>query len=409
MALPKKVKKYLPLIPEKVGRERRQEMLDYITDDGTYLPKGVLHADLDGGVLDFVKNDIKMVSAGKNVPVVDKIITNQNWAQFTTTWDFKDLDKNIKLPFITTVRQPEVKYGTFQGGLANIPNRRHFFYYTVPTWDGDRKGADVYKIPQPIPVDIKYNIKLFCNRMSELNEFNKIMMQSFTSKQSYVNIKGHYMPLHLEEVSDESAKEIEKRKYYIANYTILLKGFILDEEEFQVSPAISRYVTMFEVDVLNKNRKVNPQPPRPDSFDLDLLFVSGVTELNEVFRYTADITINGTTNLINCYETTYSSITNNTLSYINCSGDTTVTFTNVGDSGTICVKSSTLPSFVNTTGGVFSEGGSCASSYSVFINNNYLGDNVPKIQINDGDTLKIIVYKDDLTQNSIIKTKAVLV
>ena len=41
MALPKKVKKHLPLIPEKIGRERRQQMLDDITDDGTFLPKGV--------------------------------------------------------------------------------------------------------------------------------------------------------------------------------------------------------------------------------------------------------------------------------------------------------------------------------------------------------------------------------
>ena len=54
MALPTKVKKNLPLIPEKVGRERRQEMLDDITDGGTFLPKGVLHADLDLGMLDFV-------------------------------------------------------------------------------------------------------------------------------------------------------------------------------------------------------------------------------------------------------------------------------------------------------------------------------------------------------------------
>jgi hypothetical protein len=97
------------------------------------------------------------------------------------------------------------------------------------------------------------------------------------------------------------------------------------------------------------------------------------------------------------------------LTYINCSGATTTISTNIGDSGNICVKSSTLPSFSNTTGGTFNEGSSCASSYSVFINNNYLGDNVQVIQINNGDTLKIIVYKDDITQNSIIKTNAVLV
>jgi hypothetical protein len=409
MALPKKIKKHLPLIPQKVGVERRQEMLGDITNDGTYLPKGVLHADMDLGILDFVKNDIKLVVDGKLVPTVDKIITTQGWSQFTETWDFQDLDKNVSLPFIITVRQPEVKYGKFQGGAANIPERLRFFYYTVPTWDGQRKGADVYTIPQPVPVDITYTIKIFCNRMREVNEFNKIMMQKFTSKQAYTQIKGHYMPITLEDPTDESVKDIEKRKYYIQSYKITLKGLLIDEEEFQVSPAISRQVTLFEFETKKSNRRVKIEPPRPDSFDLDLLFVSGVTQLNEVFRYTADVTINETTNLINCYQATYSSITNNTLTYINCSGTTTTISTNIGGSGNICVKSSTLPSFSNTTGGTFSQGVSCASSYSVFINNNYLGDNVPKIQITDGDTLKIIVYKDNITQNAVIKTKAVLV
>ena len=131
MALPSKIKKHLPLIPEKVGRERRQEMLDDITDHGTFLPKGVLHADLDLGMLDFVKEELKLVTSEKTVPTVDKIITTQNWSQFTETWDFQDLDKNISLPFIATVRNADVKYGTFQGGAANIPNIRQFFCYIL--------------------------------------------------------------------------------------------------------------------------------------------------------------------------------------------------------------------------------------------------------------------------------------
>lgn len=341
MALPKQIKKHLPLVPEKVGRERRQELLDQITDDGTFLPKGVLHADLDKGILDFVKERLKLVVDGKKVPTIDKIITNQNWAQFTTTWNFNDLDKNIKLPFVTTVRMPEVKYGTLQGGLANIPERKHFYYYTVPTWDGQRKGADVYKIPQPIPVDITYNIKLFCNRMRELNEFNKIFMQTFTSKQAYINVKGHYLPVMMDDVSDESSKEIEKRKYYIANYKITLKGLLIDEEEFQVSPAITRAVTMIEVDLKNKKRKTKIEPPRPDNFDLDITFVSGNTQVTELFKYTADIVVENTDNVL---------------------------------------------------------------SYSVFINNNYVGDDVGTIQITNGDTLKIIVTKNNVSDSATIKT-----
>ena len=258
MALPKKIKNYLPLTPEKVGRERRQQMLDDITDHGTFLPKGVLHADLDRGMLDFVKDTLQLVVDEKTVPTIDKIITNQNWSQFVESWDFQDLDSNVSLPFIATVRMPEVKYGTFQGGAANIPNRRQFFYYTVPTWDGQRKGADVYKIPQPIPVDITFNIKLFCNRMRELNEFNKIVMQTFTSKQAYTQIKGHFIPITLDSVADESAKDLEKRKYYIANYTFVMKGLLIDEEEFQISPAITRQVTMFEVDTKTRGKKGYP-------------------------------------------------------------------------------------------------------------------------------------------------------
>ena len=346
MALPKKIKKHLPLIPEKVGRERRQQMLDDITDHGTFLPKGVLHADLDLGMLDFVKEQLKLVVTEKLVPTVDKIITNQNWSQFTETWNFQDLDKNISLPFIATVRTPEVKYGTFQGGAANIPNRRQFFYYTVPTWDGQRKGADVYKIPQPIPVDITYNVKLFCNRMRELNEFNKIIMQTFTSKQAYTQIKGHYIPITMDGVADESAKEIGKRKYYISSYTFIMKGLLIDESEFQVSPAITRQVSLFETEDKVKTRKVQIEPQRPNNFDLDLLFITGNTQLTEVFRYTVDLK---TTELSNI------------------------------------------------------------SSYDVYINSNFVGSDISTIQINDGDTLLVDVTKVDNTKESVIKTVAYLV
>jgi hypothetical protein len=348
MALPKKVKLDLPLVPKKVGKERREELLDQITDNGTFLPKGVLHADLDRGVLDFVKNDLKLVVDGKVVPTVDKIITTQSWAQFTETWEFQDLDKNVSLPFIITIRKPEVKYGKLGGQniFQNIPERLRFTYYTVPNWDGQRKGADVYKIPQPIPVDITYNVKIFCNRMREINEFNKIILQKFTSKQAYTQINGHFMPLTTADPTDESAKEIEKRKYYIMSYEFTLNGFIIDDEEFQVSPAITRQVSLFEFDTSKKSKRAKIEPPRPDSFDLDLVFVSGNTQLSEVFRYTTDLNVGLTDNV---------------------------------------------------------------SSYSVTINGNYVGDDLSTIQITNGDTFSISVVKIDNTKKSTIKTNAVLI
>jgi hypothetical protein len=347
----------------------------------------------------------------KVVPTVDRIITNQNWSQFTETWDFQDLDKNISLPFIATVRTPEVKYGTFQGGAANIPNRRQFFYYSVPTWDGQRKGADVYKIPQPIPVDITYNVKIFCNRMRELNEFNKIVMEKFTSKQAYRQIKGHYIPLIMESVADESAKDIGKRKYYIISYTFIMKGLLIDEDEFEVSPAITRQLSMFEVDTINKSRRVQQQPPRPDFFDLDLTFLPGVTTLSEVFRYTVDLKVSGVENLVSCYNFSFTSNTSNNLNFTGCNGiPISISGITSGTSSTYCVQGGTIPSFSNPTGVTISTTSSvCNDSFSVFINGNYVGDNLSVIQINDGDTLVVNAFKKLITQTSVIKTVAYLV
>lgn len=124
MPLPKKIKKSIPLTPQKTLMGRREELLDKINKDGTYLPKSLLHADLDRGFLDFVKEDLKTVVSGKEVPVVDILLTTQNWSQFTETWNFEDLDKNVSPPFITTIRTPEVKYGTNPSLIYNIPNRK---------------------------------------------------------------------------------------------------------------------------------------------------------------------------------------------------------------------------------------------------------------------------------------------
>ena len=191
MPLPKKsIKKNIPLTFPKTLYPRREELLEKINKDGTYLPKSILHADLDGGFLDFVKNDLKTVVDGKVIPMVDIIITTQNWSQYLETWKFVDLDYNPSPPFITVVRQPEVKYGTNPSLQYTIPNRKQFYYASVPTWNGNEQGMDIYTIPQPVPVDIKYSVKIICNRMRELNQLNKVVMQTFSSRQAYKFIKG---------------------------------------------------------------------------------------------------------------------------------------------------------------------------------------------------------------------------
>jgi hypothetical protein len=296
MGFPKQVKKQIQLVPPKTLSARREQLLEYINKDGTYLPKSVLHADLDKGMLEFVKEELRTVVSGKVVPTVDILITTQNWSQFTETWNFVDLDKNVSPPFITTVRNPEVKYGSNPSLLYTIPNRKQYYYATVPTWDGQRKGLDIYTIPQPVPVDITYSVKFVCNRMRELNELNKNVLQKFSSRQAYTFIKGQYVPIILQNISDESVVDLDKRKYYIQSYEFLMMGYLIDEEEFEVKPAISRTVQLLEAKTSRGGRKKS-YPKNPSLFPLTFNFSAGTTAYTENYKYTADLSFEGMENI----------------------------------------------------------------------------------------------------------------
>lgn len=334
MGLPKKIKKHIPLEFGVSPLERRHQLADMIGEDGTFLPKGLLHADLDKGFLEFVKDNLTISIDGKKISIVDILITTQNWSQFTETWNFQNIDKNAEPPFVTVVRQPEVKFGDPQIKY-NIPNRRLYHYAQVPTWDGQRHGMDIYKIPQPVPIQINYTVVIICNRMREINEFNKTIMELFASRQAYQKIKGHYIPIIMGDVSDESVFDLEKRKYYIQKYPMTLQGFLLDEDEFVVQPAIVRTMQVYETDTSIKKKK----PKKNDLLPLDLTFnykIGSISFTDKIF-FTSDMKVSNTENI---------------------------------------------------------------DSYSIFINDDFYGNNINDIQINTGDILRIDVVKDDNTKES---------
>jgi len=297
MALPKKqVKPYLPLTYPKTLSARRHQIADMISKDGTYLPKSLLHADLDRGFLDFVKGSLQTIVEGQIIPVVDILISSQNWSQFVETWNFQNIDKNVEPPFITVIRNPEVKYGNNPSVMYNMPNRRMYYYMQVPTWDGQRHGMDIYKIPQPVPIDIKFTVAIVCNRMRELNKFNQNVNQTFASRQAYQVIKGHYIPIINDSMSDESVMDLDKRKYYIQKYDFTMMGFLIDEDDFTVSPAISRTFTMFEVDAKTRKRKLKKPIPNTTE-DSVYVFNTGETQQSKLYEYTCNLSLVSSENM----------------------------------------------------------------------------------------------------------------
>jgi len=249
MAMPKGYLTNINIKNTKIGPERRQEILDGITDKGTFLPKGVLEEDMDRTFVEFMNADkrVSLSVDGEKVPVI--FLTIQRWTEFTKTWEFSDKYKDISLPFITIVRKPDIQQGQNQAGLWNIPGDRTYTYMKVPTWDGVRNGIDVYKIPQPTSVDMTYEVRLFTNKMKDLNSFNRKIQRAFQSRQCYINVNGHPMPLHLENIGDESnIEDFENRRFYVQMFDMKLLGYILDEEDFEVLPTINRTLVAIEVE-----------------------------------------------------------------------------------------------------------------------------------------------------------------
>jgi hypothetical protein len=246
MGVPKR-KNNIQIYKGKELTGRRQELLDRITKSDTYLPDSILHDDLDMGMLDFVNTNFKVISDGKAIPIIPKILTIQRWAQVMNTWEFSDDDGNMKIPFMGIIRRPDVQPGTNPSIQRTIPERLPFHYATVATWNGTQMGADVYKIPQPVAVDITYEVTIVCNKIRELNRFNKIVMQKFASRQAYTTVKGHYIPILLDKVEDNSPiEQIDGRRFYSQNYQFTLLGLLIDAEEFEVKPAISRMFLLNE-------------------------------------------------------------------------------------------------------------------------------------------------------------------
>lgn len=246
MALPKKRKKDLTVKrrgPQDGPQEYQEQFLD---KNKSFLPRGVDHADLDSGFVDFVEDDLSIVVNGEKVPVL--FLTLSRWREFAKTWQNSDKYKNVKIPFISVVRKPDAQPGTNPADFK-IPVRQTFDYARIPVWDGNKKGMDIHKIPQPVGVDLTYTVRLFTYKMKELNKLNQKVLQTFSSAQAYVNIKGHYFPIMLESIGDESTVDnLDGKRYYVQTYEMRLMGYLIDEDEFEVVPAIERAFVSIEID-----------------------------------------------------------------------------------------------------------------------------------------------------------------
>jgi len=246
MALPKKIKKNINIKMVEPDSGPEAYIQGYLDKNPGNLPRGVDFTDLDDGFVGWANTTLEVVVEGEKVPF--SFLTAQRWSEFTRTWQSSDKYKNIKIPFISIVRKPDAQPGTNPADF-NIPLKDYQIPISIiPTWDGNKKGANIFSIPQPVGVDLTYTLRFFTYRMSELNLLNQKVLTSFASAQSYVNIKGHYFPIMLESIGDESTiDDIEGKRYYVQTYELRMMAYLLDEDRFEIKPALERAIMSYEV------------------------------------------------------------------------------------------------------------------------------------------------------------------
>lgn len=263
---------YLNLNPSEIGNARRIEMLNDIMRDGTFLPRTVEYKDIDEAFRDWVKSLTIISDEGKEYPTMT-LFSSQRFSEYSQSWKFVDENQNILLNFKTITRENNPSYGEIQGGLWNIPGDR--FYTMKRKKVLDDNGSESYlilKMKQPMAIDLSYKLSIFTTRYTAINEFNTLINKQFAGRQCYIQPNGHFMPMILDQISDESQYNINDRQFYSQTYQIKVMAYIITDGDYRVEeapikfgvnmglPKITRRKAEIEMDEL-EYRKINIETP----------------------------------------------------------------------------------------------------------------------------------------------------
>ena len=230
------------------GMDRRSELMAESDTHTNYFPKGIEIEDIDRECFNlFMNGELSFNVEGEKVKSI--IMSKERWAEFEQTWSMMDDDGNVPMPYVT-IRRSDVKRGTYLDVEYSIPNRKTFPYLTVPTYKDGIHGFDKYMIPQPIPIDIYYEITFFTRYMGDVNRFYTRYLTSYSNQQLYVNVNGHFMPTTMEEdfSEEDTMDDIEGDRFYKKSITIICKGYLQDEKEYKKVEAINRVGLIMEID-----------------------------------------------------------------------------------------------------------------------------------------------------------------
>jgi len=286
-------KNYLPLRDKSYGEVRKVNLSKEILRDSTPFPNPLSYKDIDQEFHRWVDEEIDISFEGKKVPTMD-LFSNQRFSEYMQTWKYTDENKNILLNFKALTRENNPKGGSLNGDIRNIPGERTYLMKRVVAKDkNDREYYIEYRMKQPFTVDLLYKLTIITNKYELINEFNEIVNDKFKAINCYIRPKGHYIPMKLTEISDDSEYNIDDRQFYSQSYNITVMAYIIPEDSFIVEERPKLKFLGFEGDknktfVEVEELEIPNTCPENEYYNQPIVVNIGINECETKIKFTLD-------------------------------------------------------------------------------------------------------------------------
>jgi hypothetical protein len=279
---PKKNLTRLRLKGDLYGPLKRIENTMDAFNKNMVFPKPVEYEDIDGAVLEFVKNNIHLVCDGNEAPTFT-LFSNQRFSEYSQTWKHVDKEGNLLMDFKTVNRDPNPSWGNNQGGAHNIPGDRRYTIQIKETLDDNgTESYEVYSMGQPLSIDLSYTINYVTADWDKLNDFNLQLNELFKAIQCYIKPNGWYMPMKIESIGDDTEYAIDNRKIFIQSASITVQGIISPKSSYKIEKFPKRLYASERFDL--GRIKANVDVEEGDNSDtITIDFGTGSTKTEFVF------------------------------------------------------------------------------------------------------------------------------
>ena len=303
---PKKTITKVKLTDDTVyGKDRHRSYPKTILQDAPIFPKPLEYEDIDNAMFNFVDEYIPMVIKGKSTPTFT-LYSNQRFSEYSQSWEHTDEDGNLLMNFKTISRENNPKPGANQGGYWNIPgNKRHTLLIRDVLEDNGEEVYEIYSMGQPFAVNLTYRISIITDLFENINAFNQKINDLFKARQCYIRPNGHFLPVTLEDINDNTEYTISERKFYNQTVTVKVMAYIISEDDFKIEKKPKRIKLFMQGDVRRPKPEINIDEFFNDkighteieltidfqafhtktNFDIDTDFIVERTELYNVRNY----------------------------------------------------------------------------------------------------------------------------